>query len=120
MKEERPYSGSLLSHVVGACRSRGLVVAHFRTSLQSDGRGGVKRITAVAADGEGYPDCTIAGGHWPMWRELKSFVGVLSDAQRKWIDDINRSGGDAGVWTPVEWFNGTIDSELDALVRRAA
>lgn len=109
--------GSLLSCVIDYCHTVGLVVAHFRPA-RVGGQDRNRFITAVQGDGKGYPDTTIAGGLWPMWRELKAYRGVVSPDQRRWIEHIAKSGGDVGVWDPVDWFNGTIRAELDAVAGR--
>lgn len=87
-------------------------VAHFRPALSKSGRW----MTAVAADGKGYPDLTLVGVR-TMWRELKTDRGALSPEQKQWIADLTQAGADVGVWRPRDWQSGRIRAELEAIRR---
>lgn len=66
--------------VIHVARITGHRVAHFRPSQNKRG----KWQTAVAADGAGYPDLTIAKGGEVMFWELKTNTGRQSPEQKEW------------------------------------
>jgi hypothetical protein len=114
LAKRMPEQGSpdaLLESCIDLIHRRRLVVAHFRPAF-SAAKGG-RWITPVAGDGKGFPDLVISGGRWLMVRELKSWAGRVAAEQRVWLDAMTQSGVDVDVWTPLEWFNGTITRELD-------
>jgi hypothetical protein len=106
---------SLLVNVIDACHVHRLTVAHFRHA-----RVGERWVTAVQGDGVGYPDLTIVGPCGVVWRELKSWAGQLSPEQREWLDVLAAAGADVGVWTPLEWFDGTVCRELAAVAGKGS
>jgi hypothetical protein len=107
----------LLTNVIDACRTLGLLVAHFRPARVGNPERN-RFVTAVSGDGKGFPDLTIVGG-WIKLRELKSHKGVLRPEQRTWIDRLAMAGVDVGVWKTTDWFSGRILRELRELAGRA-
>lgn len=72
------------------------------------------RISTV----KGWPDLIIIGPNGTLFRELKSMFGVLSVAQRAVGSKLARAGLDWQVWRPVEWYDGTIESQLLKIAAR--
>jgi len=83
--------------VVTFAQSRGWIVAHFRPSLNSRG----EWQTAVAADGEGFPDLVMVRDRI-IWAELKNRTN-LSENQKRWRDAIQKAGGEWYLWRPKHW-----------------
>lgn len=63
----------------------------------------------------GYPDWTIVGDGGIMWRELKSELGRVSLAQKRWLGRLWAAGGDAGIWRPADLQSGAIAAQLAAI-----
>jgi hypothetical protein len=101
---------ALSRNVISECGKLRLHVAHFCTSQV---RG--MWMTAVKGDGKGFPDLVIAGPGGMLFRELKSWTGTLSPEQAVWRDRLIEAGASWGLWSPLEWFNGTIHAELARL-----
>lgn len=59
----------------------------------------------------GFPDLVLARGA-VLYRELKAANGVLSPAQKTWLQGLRVAGADAGVWRPAHLLDGTIEREL--------
>lgn len=87
----------LQSRVERLARSCGWLVYHTHDSRRS---------------GPGFPDLVMVRGRRVLWRELKTMKGRASDHQRRWIEALFDAGQDAGVWRPLDWFDGTIGREL--------
>jgi hypothetical protein len=51
----------------------------------------------------GFPDLVLARGGRVVFMELKSQRGVVSAAQRRWIDALQGSGHEAFVVRPSDW-----------------
>lgn len=47
-----------------------------------------------------------------LFRELKTAHGRVSTAQRSWIDDLTRTGLDAGIWRPMDLLDRTVERQL--------
>lgn len=75
-------------------------VAHFRPGQTNKGW-----RTAVAADGRGFPDLVLAKPGRLLFAELKTSVGLLTDAQRAWRQVL---GNWFVLWTPKHWESGEI------------
>ncbi len=90
----RVSEAELQSGIIAAAHAYGYKVAHFRPAKTAKGW-----RTAVAADGRGFPDLVIAKPGRLIFAELKSSVGLLTDAQRGWIESLPN----AYVWTPKDW-----------------
>jgi hypothetical protein len=81
------------------------LVAHFRPARTA--AGGWR--TAVAGDGEGYPDLTLTRRGRLILAELKGPTGRLREAQRGWIFALEEvaalSAGnvEVHVWRPSDW-----------------
>lgn len=111
---------TLAELVIDLIHCYGLKVAHFRTTQMLRCDGSVRHLTPVQGDGTGFPDLLIGGGWRVEARELKSWTGVLSAEQVVWLDVLAASGAGIGVWTPLEWFNGQIRREIEAMRPRGA
>jgi hypothetical protein len=87
------------NRILTAARATGWLVYHTYDSRRSQG---------------GYPDLHLvhAGRKISALRELKTQKGVVSPAQRKWIDALAAAGVDVDVWRPIHLFDGTIDRLL--------
>jgi hypothetical protein len=76
-------------------------VAHFRRARTAKGW-----VTAVGADGKGWPDlllCHEKAGH-VIARELKIPPNTTTPEQDAWLRVLNAVGIDARVWTPLCWY----------------
>lgn len=85
-----------MKQVIDLAHMCGWMVAHFRTSRTASGG----YSTAVAADGKGFPDLTLARNGVVMFRELKTDKGRLTDDQERWglvLDDL------WDVWRPSDF-----------------
>lgn len=103
---ERPLKGRELQRaIIDTAHRLGWLVAH--TPPVSTERGW---RTAVAADGKGFPDLVLVRDRL-MVREIKG-TDSLSPEQKMWLEAFRKAGIDAGVWTPKEWRDGTIEKEL--------
>jgi hypothetical protein len=89
-------------------------VAHFRAARTSrtyiNKKGERKNVwvTAVQADGSGFPDLVLCRPPRIIFVELKSDNGELSKAQEEWLQEIANCMGDKGylgwdVWRPRDW-----------------
>lgn len=89
--------------VIDLAHTLGWRVAHFRTSMNARGH----YMTAVSADGKGFPDlCMVRRGR-VIFAELKAPDGVLSDSQKEWISELethpaDRPSHEAYVWRPKD------------------
>lgn len=84
------------SHVVALAHRLGWLVYHTYSSRRSE---------------PGFPDLVLVRGR-TLFRELKTGSGVLSKAQRVWLDRLEQGGSDAGVWRPADLMSGLIEREL--------
>lgn len=55
------------------------------------------RIQRVVA---GFPDLVLVKGQRLIFAELKKEIGVLSDAQKDWLDSLQKTGVEVYVWRP--------------------
>lgn len=62
----------------------------------------------------GYPDLHLVHGkkRIVLFRELKSTKGRVTPDQNKWLAALTAAGADAGVWRPIDWFDGSIEKQL--------
>lgn len=68
----------------------------------------------------GFPDMALLHPAWErmVFAELKMVGKHPTPAQQEWLDGIGALQGITGglvrrfVWTPADWFNGTIEAEL--------
>ena len=75
-------------------------VAHFRKSRTADGR----HLTAVAADGAGFPDLVMVRDGDLIFAELKRQDGRVSLEQKAWLEELNKPHGvTVCVWRPNDW-----------------
>ena len=89
--------------VIDLAHTLGWRVAHFRTSMNARGH----YMTAVAADGKGFPDLCMARRGRVVFAELKAPGGTTSDAQKAWIEELethesDRPSHEAYVWKPKD------------------
>lgn len=87
----------LQSQVEKLARSCGWLVYHTHDSRRS---------------GPGFPDLVLVRGRRVLWRELKTMKGRASEHQLAWLGALGAAGQDAGIWRPLDWFDGTISKEL--------
>lgn len=67
------------------------------------GKEGKERWVTATAGNTGFPDLVIAAPNGLIFRELKTERGRVSKEQQQWIDTLQASGHDAGVWRPADW-----------------
>jgi hypothetical protein len=62
----------------------------------------------------GYPDLHLVhvGRKLTLFRELKSMKGSARPEQKVWLAALKSVGSDAGIWRPIDWFDGTISEQL--------
>jgi len=73
-------------------------VAHFRPAWSRDGK---RCMTAVAADGAGFPDLCMVKRCRLIFAELKADKGRLSPEQQGWIDNLTNSMRcEVYIWKP--------------------
>lgn len=62
----------------------------------------------------GFPDLVLIHPRLKitLWRELKTQKGKTSPAQDGWIRDLTTAGQNAGIWRPIDYFTGRIETEL--------
>jgi hypothetical protein len=87
-------------------------VAHFRAAQT-----GERWMTAVSADGVGFPDLVMARNGCVVIAELKAKVGRISPAQEAWLTafggpDIAGRRLRVFVWRPADWTEGRIEAAL--------
>ena len=68
----------------------------------------------------GFPDLVLVRGPAILWRELKTETGVLNQAQRGWLADLEAAGQDVDVWRPVDYLEGRVADALQARTRLAS
>lgn len=75
-------------------------VAHFRPAWSRDGK---HCMTAVGADGAGWPDLVLVKGNRLIFWEVKADKGRLSVEQREWLFRLNQVATIADVIYPKDW-----------------
>jgi hypothetical protein len=66
----------------------------------------------------GFPDLVMVRDGSLLFVELKVDRGVLSPAQREWVDALRGAGADVRIWWPSDWAQ--IEKTLARRARRAA
>ena len=66
----------------------------------------------------GWPDDILIGTRI-LYRELKRVGRHPTPEQRTTLALLKNAGADVGVWTPVEWFDGTIAAQISAISPRS-
>jgi hypothetical protein len=80
-----PTEAAMLATIRDAARFTGWRIAHFRPARTRDGW-----VTAVSADGAGFPDLVMVHPRAGVWFvELKSKRGRLSPEQVEWRDALH-------------------------------
>ena len=74
---EADFMGS----VIEEAHLRGWLCAHFRPARTKHGW-----VTAVSADGAGFPDICLARDGQVVFLELKSATGRVTPEQQRWLD----------------------------------
>lgn len=102
VKEYRQMLGASMSekqlqeHVIALARRLGWLAYHTHDSRRSE---------------PGFPDLVLVR-EVVLYRELKAANGVLSPAQKTWLQGLSVAGCDAGLWRPAQLLDGTIEREL--------
>lgn len=91
---------SFQSAVIAVARLHGWKVAHFRKARTKRGW-----VTAVSADGQGWPDLLLCHPQRGLIlaRELKVPPNTTTPEQETWLCVLRACGVDARVWTPTDW-----------------
>lgn len=100
MKTLKPEE-SFQTAVIDSAHMRGWKVAHFRPAMTKSG----KWVTAVAADGKGFPDLFMLHPEkkFRVAAELKVPPNTVSEEQDAWLTAMERCGIPAFTWTPDDW-----------------
>lgn len=85
------------SQIITLARYYRWKVAHFRPGLTKRGRW----VTAVQADGAGFPDLVLARQGRIIFVELKSERGQLSERQQAWRQEILPA--EFYLWRPSDY-----------------
>ena len=60
----------------------------------------------------GFPDlCLVRRGRL-IFAELKTEVGVASQSQTAWLEDLSRTPAEVFIWRPEHWTSGEIERRL--------
>jgi hypothetical protein len=87
--------------VIDLAHLYGWKVAHFRPAWSKDG---LRCMTAVQADGKGFPDLCMVKRSRLLFAELKSDKGKLSPEQDIWITELTNSMRcEVYIWKPENW-----------------
>jgi hypothetical protein len=70
--------------VISYAQAHGWLVAHFRPAMVGD-----KHMTAVTADGAGFPDLVMARGGAVVFAELKRETGRPTKEQDRWLGELS-------------------------------
>ena len=97
--------------VIDLAHTFGWLVAHFRPAMNKRGQW----MTAVQADGAGFPDLVLVRGLHIKIAELKLSGKKPSKAQARWLAAFYRASQASAyvrtyLWTPIDWD--TIVAEL--------
>lgn len=85
--------------IIELARLYGWRIAHFRPAWSRDGQ---RCMTAVAADGAGWPDLTLVKGTRLIFAEIKSDKGRISPDQKGWLDALKKVA-EVYCWYPKDW-----------------
>ena len=89
------------NQIIDLAHLYGWKVAHFRPAWSRDGK---RCMTAVQADGTGWPDLTLVKGSRLIFAEVKSDKGKVSSAQAGWLTDLKMTGhAEVYLWRPEDW-----------------
>jgi hypothetical protein len=102
MKNPKPklLEKDFQKQIVDLAHLYGWRVAHFRKAWSADGK---RCMTAVAADGAGWPDLTLVKGEVLIFAEIKSDKGQASPEQIEWLHMLKKTGNIAKIWRPSDW-----------------
>ena len=99
----------LTDAIVDLAMTLGILVHHCRPSRQKDG----SWRTPIQGH-KGFPDLVLSGRRGTLIRELKSDTGRLALEQSRWLDNLERTGSDVGVWRVSDWPD-RVTAELQAI-----
>lgn len=101
MNRELKPEESFQAAVIDSAHMRGWKVAHFRPAMTKSG----KWVTAVAADGKGFPDLFMVhpDKHFRVVAELKIPPNTVTTEQDAWLTWCELCGIPAFTWTPDDW-----------------
>lgn len=90
---------ALQTQVIALAKTLGYLVYHTHDSRRSH---------------KGWPDLVLAHPDRNRFliRELKSQRGYPTPEQREWLAALTALGIDAGIWRPIDLFDGTIQKQL--------
>lgn len=89
-----------MAQIIQLARLYGWRVAHFRPAWSKDGK---RCMTAVQADGKGFPDLVLVKRCRLLFAEVK-VKSRLSPEQQEWIDALtNCMRCEMYVWKPENW-----------------
>ena len=66
--------------------------------------------------GAGWPDLVLFRPGMIMFAELKAHNGKLSEEQEGWIAALSSTFTRTYVWTPTDWYDGSIAEVLSAFL----
>ena len=99
MKLLRETEAQFQRAVIELAQLFGWMAFHARPARRADG----SWVTAVAGDGVGYPDLTLAKPGGFLLAELKAEAGRLSKPQERWLEVLRLAGVEVHVWRPSHW-----------------
>lgn len=85
--------------VLDLARLRKWHVAHFRPAMTKSGMW----VTAVQADGKGFPDLVMVRGCRLIFAELKAEKGRVAPEQTEWLTRLMGAGAECYIWRPRDW-----------------
>ncbi len=88
-----------LKMVLKLAKLCGWRVAHFRPAMTKTGRW----VTAVQADGKGFPDLILLRGKEIWAVELKVGRRKTTPEQVLWLEAFRAACVPSAVWTPADW-----------------
>lgn len=92
------------SKVIRFARKHGWRVVHMYPSIVGGSEDAPVYVTAISADGDGFPDLILVKpGRQPIFAECKRVLTKPSAKQWAWLDLLIAAGQVAVVWRPDMW-----------------
>ena len=88
------------TQIIDLARLYGWRIAHFRPAWSRDGK---RCMTAVQADGAGWPDLTLVKGSRLIFAEIKTDTGKVSQSQQEWLDALKETKAECYLWRPADF-----------------